>query len=154
MIRQLLQLIGVGCLTAGAVLFFTSATISSEDKDSVNQDKAIAELNQELATVKAALADAQKATKADDKTTVSTQKSDESEKKDSFTKMILTLSSGDTSKDASDSLEKSGIIKSATEFEGYLTKNGLSGKMQIGQHEVDSSMNFADLAKELTTVKH
>ncbi|VDH01431.1 YceG-like family [Lysinibacillus sphaericus] len=154
MIRQLLQLIGVGCLTAGAVLFFTSGTISSEDKDSVNQDKAIAELNQELATVKAALADAQKATKADDKTTVSTQKSDESEKKDSVIKMILTLSSGDTSKDASDSLEKSGIIKSATEFEGYLTKNGLSGKMQIGQHEVDSSMSFADLAKELTTVKH
>lgn len=154
MIRQLLQLIGVGCLTAGAVLSFTSGTISSEGKDSVNQDKAIAELNQELATVKAALADAQKATKVDDKTAVSTQKSDESENKESVIKMILTLSSGDTSKDASDSLEKSGIIKSATEFEGYLTKNGLSGKMQIGQHEVDSSMSFADLAKELTTVKH
>ena len=151
MIRQLLQLIGVGCLTAGAVLFFTSGT---EGKDSVNQDKAIAELNQELANVKVALADAQKATKTDDKTAVSSQKSDESENKESVTKMILILSSGDTSKDASDSLEKSGIIKSATEFEGYLTKNGLSGKMQIGQHEVDSSMSFADLTKELTTVKH
>ncbi|MCM3756997.1 endolytic transglycosylase MltG [Sporosarcina aquimarina] len=151
MIRQLLQLIGMGCLTAGAVLFFTSGT---EDEEYVNQGKVIAELNQELATVKVALADAQKDTKANDEAAVSTQKSDDSGKKDSVIKMILTLSPGDTSKDASDFLEKSGIIKSATEFEGYLTKNGLSGKMQIGQHEVDSSMNFADLAKELTTIKH
>ncbi|MGG0642877.1 hypothetical protein ABE021_02870 [Sporosarcina gallistercoris] len=150
MIRQFLQLIGIAFLTAGAVLYFTTAPLSSESKGNAHKDKEISELQQQLADVKAALADAQRPSQASDETSAVPESP---KKSDQVIKMILTLSSGDTSKDASDSLEKSGIIKSATEFESYLTKNNLSGKIQIGEHEVDSSMNFAALAKELTTVK-
>ncbi|REB10018.1 hypothetical protein DVB69_04220 [Sporosarcina sp. BI001-red] len=153
MIRHLLQLIGIALLTAGAVLYLTSQPFSSEDKGNANKDTQISELKLQLADVKAALADAQQSSKADKKTDVATEENKESENKEPVIQTILTISSGDTSKDASDTLEKSGIIKSASEFESYLTKNGLSGKMQIGQHKIDSSMNFAALAKELTTVK-
>ena len=153
MIRQLLQLIGIAFLTAGAVLYVTNDPNTSEDKGNGNKDTQISELKQQLADVKAVLADAQQSSQAEKKTDVATEENKGSENQKPVIKSILTLSPGDTSKDASDTLEKSGIIKSASEFESYLTKKGLSGKMQIGQHEIDSSMDFAALAKELTTVK-
>lgn len=156
MIRQLLQLIGIALLTAGAVLYFTQPPFSFDEKASVNKDTEISDLKQQLADVKMALADAQQSaqpTKDTKKNDVSAAKNSAPGKQDPVIKTILTLSSGDTSKDASDTLFKSGIIKSSSEFEAYLTKHKLSGKMQIGQHEVDSSMDFAALAKELTTVK-
>ncbi|GEM_PF-3385938 len=158
--RRLFQLLGAVCLTAGAVLFFTQPAGPA----GADQVKALHEENRQLKdqlkTAKTALADAQKASyseKAPDsgKTgqTDGGGPSKDAAKPETVTKMILTLSRGDTSKDASDSLEHSGIIKSSTEFERYLNDQGLSGKIQIGQHDVDSSMDFAALAKELTTVK-
>ncbi|MBD7906825.1 MltG/YceG/YrrL family protein [Sporosarcina gallistercoris] len=147
MIRQLLQLIGVAFLTAGAVLHFANEPSSNENAGNASKDAQISELKQQLAEVKEVLADAQQPSQVAEETPKDPDKSEK------VIKMILILSSGDTSKDASDSLEKSGIIQSAKEFEGYLTKNNLSGKIQIGKHEVDSSMDFAALAKELTTVK-
>ncbi|WP_432355245.1 hypothetical protein [Sporosarcina sp. A2] len=150
MIRQLLQTIGIACLTAGAVLFFTSQPHPSKSVNNANKDIQIAELTQQLASAKEALADVQQSSTIEKP---STSPEAESNKEEPVIKMILTLSSGDTSKDASDSLEKSGIIKNASEFEEYLSKEKLSGKMQIGQHQIDSSMDFAALAKELTTVK-
>lgn len=156
MIRRLLQIFGIAFLTAGAVLYFTQHPFSSEDKANVSKDTEISELKQQLAEVKMALADAQQSSeqkRESVKTDGAAAEKPESEKQNPVIKTILTLLPGDTSRDASDTLEKSGIIKSASEFEAYLTKQELSGKMQIGQHEVDSSMDFAALAKELTTVK-
>lgn len=147
MIRQLLQLIGVAFLTAGIVLHFAHEPSANETKGNASKDAKISELEQQLAEMKELLADAQQPSQ------VTQQTPETAESTEKVIKMILTLSSGDTSKDASDSLEKSGIIESSKEFEGYLTKNNLSGKIQIGQHEVDSSMDFAALANELTTVK-
>ena len=151
--KRILQLLGVASLTAGAVLFFvqTDAFQASNTNDPTTE---ITQLQDELANVKEALADAQQSSKADskdDKTKVKEKekqpssndaskeaKSEEGSNDDApIVKMILTLSTGDSSSDASNSLEKSGIIKSASEFENYLNQKGLSGKIQIGQHEVD-----------------
>lgn len=160
MMRQLIQLFGAVCLTAGVVLFFTQPTgPAGTDRLNVLQEENRL-LKDQLKTAKTALADAQKASYSEkEPDSEKTGKpadgaaAEEAEKPETVTKMILTLSRGDTSKDASDSLERSGIIKSSSEFERYLNDHGLSGKIQIGQHEVDSSMDFAKLAKELTTIK-
>ncbi|WJY28469.1 MULTISPECIES: hypothetical protein [Sporosarcina] len=164
MMRQLMQLAGVICLTAGAVLFFTAGD-PVDDQASVKRLTAEnSELKRNLSSVKETLADAQKATQAEKKQSASPNTSsgkaplteaakEQTPEKETVTKMIISLSPGDTSKDASDALETAGIVKSASEFEGYLNKEGLSGKIQIGRHEVDSSMDFAQLAKELTTVR-
>ncbi|GKV68079.1 hypothetical protein NCCP2716_05770 [Sporosarcina sp. NCCP-2716] len=158
--RQLIQLFGAVCLTAGAVLFFTqpAGPAGADQVKALHEENRL--LKDQLKTAKTALADAQKATYSENaqdagKTgqTDGGKDADEKAEPETVTKMILTLSRGDTSKDASDSLERSGIIKSSSEFERYLNDQGLSGKIQIGQHEVDSSMDFGRLAKELTTVK-
>ncbi|MDW0108949.1 hypothetical protein [Sporosarcina aquimarina] len=156
MIRQILQIIGVVSLTAGAVLFILNEPSSSDKNELISLSAENTKLKQQLTETKEALADAQQTSRSDNTTFHSEKETDSSqvdETKDPITKMILTLSRGDTSKDASDSLERSGIIKSSNEFERYLDDNGLSGKIQIGKHEVDSTMSFAALAKELTTVK-
>ena len=157
MMKHFLQLLGAVCLTVGAVLFFTLDSSNLQHSTSAEKDEEINRLSKELAAVKEALADAQQPKKTEIAETKeeenTTTESNETSEKDSVIKMILTISTGDTSRDASDSLEEAGIIKSATEFEGYLNKQQLSGKIQIGKHAVDSDMSFAELAKELTTVK-
>lgn len=156
MIRHILQIIGVVSLTAGAVLFIFNDPSPVVKNDIVSLAAENTKLKQQLTETKQALADAQQATRSDSAASHSENERDSSqvdETKDSIIKMILTLSRGDTSKDASDSLERSGIIKSSNEFERYLDDNGLSGKIQVGKHDVDSTMSFAALAKELTTVK-
>ena len=46
-------------------------------------------------------------------------------------------------------LENAGIIEDAGAFDAYLTNNSLSGKIQIGESLVDSSMDFQTIAKIL-----
>lgn len=163
MMKHLLQLLGIVCLTAGAVLFFITEPTVKETPALADKEKEITRLSQEVNELKETLADDQQSEKTadveSDDTKEETNESNnddditETGKEDSIVKMILTLSQGDTSHDVSNSLEQAGIIKSSTEFESYLTDQQLSGKIQIGKHELDSSMDFSALAKELTTVK-
>ena len=68
-------------------------------------------------------------------------------------KTILTIENGSNSTVVSANLERLGIIEDAAIFDSYLEDNNLTGKIQIGEHQVDSSMDFKTIAKEITTVK-
>ena len=71
-----------------------------------------------------------------------------------ITKIILTIEAGSTSKTVADRLERSGVIDSAKEFENYLLDKGLSGRIQIGEHEVDTTMDLETIARIITNTKN
>ncbi len=93
-------------------------------------------------------ADAEKAGEKEDDVTESNSPSS-----DAILKTILTIEDGSNSTVVSANLERLGIIEDAAIFESYLEDNNLTGKIQIGEHQVDSSMDFKTIAKEITTVK-
>ena len=63
---------------------------------------------------------------------------------------VLHIQSGMTSRDISISLEQAGIIQNKQDFEDYLTAQDLSGKIQIGQYELNSSMSLKEIAAIIT----
>ncbi len=162
MIRDILRAVGIGCLLAAGILYFTIDSKVPSDEDTLQLQANVEKLQSELAKTKELLAIAQttssvkeNAQKADaeiaggkeDDVTESTVPSDTN------LKSILTIEYGSNSTVVSANLERLGIIENAAIFESYLEDNNLTGKIQIGEHQVDSSMNFKTIAKEITTVK-
>lgn len=159
MIRDILRIFGVGCILAGAVLHFTmdsNSLTTSEMKQLQSQSE---NLEKELIKTKEALAIAQTAS------AVKKIRKEEKEKKETkvvvndvsptgpIINTILTIEPGSNSSVVSATLERLEIIKEAALFDAYLVDNDLTGKIQIGEHKVDSSMDFHAIAKEITTVK-
>lgn len=70
-----------------------------------------------------------------------------------ITKIILTIEAGSTSATAADKLERAGIIDSSKELEQYLIDNGLAGRIQVGVHEVDTTMDLVTIARIITNTK-
>ena len=62
-------------------------------------------------------------------------------------KIILTIEAGSNSKRLRKGSRGPVVIDNAREFENYLLDKGLSGRIQIGEHEVDSTMDFETIAK-------
>ena len=158
MLRDLLRTIGAACIIAGTVLYFMG-TSDGNAKNGLNKD----ELNEEISILQDTLnqteeelAKLQLATSAADKLTNEDESSKDKEASDPestatpLIKTLLHIEPGATSSSISYELERSGIIKHAPEFENYLTKNELSGKIQIGEYDLDSSMSVKEIAKMIT----
>ncbi len=71
-----------------------------------------------------------------------------------ITKTILTIEAGSTSKTVANKLERAGVIDSAKELEQYLIDKGLSGRIQIGEHEVDTTMDLDTIARIITNTRN
>jgi hypothetical protein len=161
MIRDILRATGIGCLLAGGILYFTIESDSPSDENALQLQGEVEKLRGELAKTKELLATAQtistikeSASKADK----SKEKEDDVNKgnptsSDAILNTILTIDPGSNSTVVSANLERLGIIEDAAIFDTYLEENNLTGKIQIGEHQVDSSMDFQKIAKEITTVK-
>ena len=63
---------------------------------------------------------------------------------------VLHIQSGMTSRDISVFLEQTGIIQNKQDFEDYLTAQDLTGKIQIGQYELNSTMSLKEIAAIIT----
>ncbi len=158
--KNLFRSIGIGCLLAGGILYFTSdvdVAANSEVKQLKSMNK---ELKKDLETTKEALAIAQTISSApNSKPKVEKEKENPiepstSEKSDSsVTKAVLTIETGSNSTTVSATLERLGIVKNANDFNDYLTTKKLEGKIQIGEYEVDSSMDFKTLAQIITKLR-
>ncbi|MEK4715279.1 hypothetical protein [Sporosarcina sp. FSL K6-5500] len=162
MIREILRAVGIGCILAAGILYFTIDSKVPSDNDTQQLQANVEKLQSELAKTKELLATAQTTSsvkenvpKTDAEKAVS--KEDDAAKSnpssDSIVKTILTIENGSNSTVVSATLEELGIIENAAIFESYLEEYNLTGKIQIGEHQVDSSMNFKTIAKEITTVK-
>ncbi|WP_186670592.1 hypothetical protein [Sporosarcina sp. BP05] len=163
MIRDILRAVGIGCLLAAGILYFTIGSKVPSDIDSQQLRDTVGKLQSELAKTKELLATAQTTSSVKENASkVDMEKVDEKEddgtesnssSSDTILKTILVIEDGSNSTVVSANLERLGIIENAAIFNSYLEDNNLTGKIQIGEHQVDSSMNFKAIAKEITTIK-
>ena len=157
MIKDLLRAIGVGCILAGGILYFTGDDQTVTDEDLVQLKAEINQLQTELATTKEALAVAQTvtsaSTSANKQDVVKKEDSSQEEKTSQVVKAVLSIEQGSNSTTVSATLERLGIVENAKAFNDYLASNQLEGKIQIGEYEVDSSMDFKTLAQRITKGK-
>ena len=142
MIRDILRIFGAACLLAGGILYFTSDSEQATNLQHMQQK--IDKLQSELTKTKEELAVAQTVSSAEESPAVETAP---------VVKAVLTIAYGAKSTTVSEDLLQAGIIQDATAFNDFLISNQLEGKIQIGEHNVDSSMDFQAIATVITTVK-
>ncbi|ANX12905.1 hypothetical protein ABE41_012880 [Fictibacillus arsenicus] len=65
--------------------------------------------------------------------------------------MTLTITQGMSTGEVCDLLQKGNIIKDSKEFLKFLRSNNLEGAVRAESHQVNSNMNFDELAKEITS---
>lgn len=70
---------------------------------------------------------------------------------DKVFQMTLTITQGMSTGEVCDLLQKGNIIKDSNEFLKYLRSNNLEGAVRAESHQVNSNMNFDELAKEITS---
>ena len=75
----------------------------------------------------------------------------EKEDEEKVYQMTLTISQGMSTGEVCDLLQKGNIIKDSKEFLKYLRTNNLEGAVRAESHQVNSNMNFDELAKEITS---
>lgn len=170
MLRDILRTLGAGCIIAGAIIYFTdggnSKADSTKDHNVETNEKLKTELQHlqsQLAETKDELARIQLASSTSNSPkegTVNQNKGEpdveeEPEKSSVSTelliKTVLIIESGANSGSVANSLTRSGILNDSAEFETYLEKNGLSGRIQIGEYDLDSSMDMKMIANIITT---
>ena len=161
MIKLILRSVGIGCILAAGVLYFTNG---DEEISSANDQKEqLKALQTELNRVKEELAVAQtrSLSKDEDKTSSvpHTEVSETAEESvtetvnEPIVKSVLTIEPGSNSTTVADKLERSGILVDGSKLEQYLTDHQLSGRIQIGEHEVDSTMSIETIAGIITKTK-
>lgn len=147
MIRDILRTIGTACILAGGILYFTTNSENSSTEEMQQIQNEVKKLQSELAIAKEELAIAQ---------TISSVEASDSTSESSFEifdNYVLRVERGSNSKIVSTTLERIGVIQNASEFDVYLATNGLSRKIQVGEYELDPSMDYGTIAKIITTVK-
>lgn len=155
MLRDIFRSAGIGCLLAGGILYFVGPTAT--DGPQANDEGKIKALEVELEGVKKELATAQRTSSADQHASgqkdTAAKEAASSSSNGQMIKTILTIEPGAVSTKISSRLERAGIIKSAAEFDRYLQEKGLSGRIQVGEYEVDSTMDLKTIASIITKAK-
>ncbi|HWO98016.1 MAG TPA: endolytic transglycosylase MltG [Bacillus sp. (in: firmicutes)] len=62
----------------------------------------------------------------------------------------IRIQQGAASMEVAHSLEEQGIVKSASEFQQYLTDTQLTDKLRVGTYQVTANMSFTEIARILT----
>lgn len=157
MLQDILRTIGAACILTGAFLFFSDTDEAVEKSDATKQ-----ELQSQLATLQTKLADTQKelanlqtATSVAEKSSAEVEDVSDDEELETkpLVKSVFTIQPGTDSSTVVQLLVRQGIINDKTDFETYLATNELSGKIQIGEYDLDSSMTIETIAKIITKAK-
>ncbi|BAQ11374.1 aminodeoxychorismate lyase [Bacillus sp. OxB-1] len=164
MMKELLRTIGIGCLVAGGVLYFTGQAENPSDSDSEILQSKLEKTEEELARAKEALAMIQTSSSTDQLPSRPAEQETKREQavppgdeqpassKDPV-KTVLAIQPGSNSTTVSTALERLGIVKDGNEFEMYLVSQKLAGKIQIGEYELDSTMDYKTIARTITSPK-
>jgi len=156
LLRDFLRTIGAACIIAGATLFFINGNSTKlEDTSDVGKLKSeLQVLQSKLEKTESELVKLQTATSAAKTPAKNTTSKAEEPIKESppeeVVKMVLLIEPGMNSSDIVDAIERSGIIADSAAFESYLNKSKLSGKIQIGKYDLDSSMTIETIAAMIT----
>ncbi|SET62773.1 YceG-like family protein [Salinibacillus kushneri] len=124
-----------------------TAYLKDEGFNVVNQQK-WENINQTLADQKKQLESNQK----EDAKKESNNSRNQEEEEDSpdNNPVTIQIESGMATGEVADLLEEEGIIDNASEFESYLGEHGYEKAVQIGTFEVNSAMNFSEIAETIT----
>lgn len=156
--RGSIRSLGIGLFIAGAVfqILHTSQSEETTSSKAIN-DEAYKKSQSELKIVKQQLAQLQldlenakkeRITEVDGQT--DEKKAKESSTQKSTSNSTLIVKSGMNSRDISSALESTGIIQNKQDFEDYLDANNLTGLIQIGEFELNSSMTMKQIAEKIT----
>lgn len=74
-------------------------------------------------------------------------------KQERITVLFLNIDDGMTSKDVSEQLARAGLIKKAADMNTYLAKHKMQHLIQIGEYELNSTMDMETMAKMITGSK-
>lgn len=160
-----MRIVGISLIFSGAFLYFYSAPKSDarlQEENAVlhsqvtDLETKLEKTEEELAHLQTLTSEAKEDEKEEKpvKESKPDQQKPEKEKpieKDEITKFTLTIELGTTSKDVASTLEKAKIIDDAKEFNDYLKAKKLTKSIQIGDHEIDSSMSIETISKMITT---
>lgn len=156
MLRDLLRILGASCILAGSFLFYYEKNDVIEKNDSTNSElqNQLTTLQNKLDATQKELANLQTATSVAEKSAKEMEK-DEKDKKEvkPLIKTVLSIQSGTNSSAVTNSLVRQGILTNNSNFETYLAENNLNGKIQIGEYDIDSSMDIETIAKIITKDK-
>lgn len=64
--------------------------------------------------------------------------------------MTLSIEVGMTSSEISEKLADAGIILNKVDMDNYLSDQGLAGRVQVGNYELNSSMSLKQIAETIT----
>lgn len=148
--------IGIGLFLAGAA-FQIEEFVETEDITSTSTitDESYNQAQQELIDVKKQLAElqldlnnAQQAQTNTSEETVPTETT--AEHSQSEASMTLSIQLGMTSSEISAKLEDANIILNKVDLNNYLSDQGLAGRIQVGNYELNSSMSLKQIAETIT----
>ena len=148
--------IGIGLFLAGAAFQIEELV----EKDDITSTSAITQnaydqAQQELSDVKKQLADLQLdlSTAQQDQTDVpeeSVVTETSAVPTPARASMTLSIQVGMTSSEISSRLEDAGIILNKVDMDNYLSDQGLVGRVQVGEYELNSSMSLKQIAETIT----
>lgn len=148
--------IGIGLFLAGAAFQIEEIV----EKDSISStatttDEAYKQAQQELTEVKKQLAELQLDLNAAQQVqTVAPKETAETETPEeqapTAASMTLSIEVGMTSSEISEKLADAGIILNKVDMDNYLSDQGLAGRVQVGNYELNSSMSLKQIAETIT----
>ncbi|MFJ8066734.1 hypothetical protein ACIQYS_19265 [Psychrobacillus sp. NPDC096426] len=152
--KAAIRFLGIGLFLAGAT---TQIQMMLDDDQLVKGEitqQTYEQAQQDLKNVKKQLADLQLDLENAQKRQVAPETDQKVEptgnSSNTTTSTVLHIQSGMTSRDISVFLEQTGIIQNKQDFEDYLSAQDLSGKIQIGQYELNSTMSIKQIAEIIT----
>lgn len=148
--------IGIGLFLAGAA-FQIEELVEKESISSTatTTDEAYKQAQQELTEVKKQLAELQLDLNAAQQVqTVAPKETAETETPEeqapTAASMTLSIEVGMTSSEISEKLADAGIILNKVDMDNYLSDQGLAGRVQVGNYELNSSMSLKQIAETIT----
>ena len=156
MLRNAVRTLGLACILAGTILYFIQTEDATKVSGATDQDLQgeLTALKTKLAETQKELADIQTASSVAESKVVEAEDSHEDElETETLVKSVFSILPGTDSSTVAHSLVRSGILEDSAEFEIYLVANELTGYIQIGEYNLDSSMDIETIAKIITKVK-
>jgi hypothetical protein len=164
MMKSIVRTLGAAFILTGVSLYFiqTPETSNNNSPNDAALLEKISSLEKELSTTKAQLASLQTDTLLpdseveeiedvlEDQEESTAAPETEEDESDSIQSMVLVIERGMASPTIVNALVKAGIIENQFLFEQYLIESGLNKKIQIGEYNLDSTMDFETIAKIIT----
>lgn len=152
--KSAIRALGIGLFLAGAVFQIQESSFEKEITSTSTTDREKYEKSQEeLKILKQQLANLQLDIKNAQEQKSPKETEDTTETTSTETKSFLVILPGMTVEKISSTLFRAQIIETEKELQDYIVANNLSGLIQIGEYDLDSSMSIEEIAKIITNTQ-